>query len=86
MPRIAEFAKLPDGRLAVVLEVTGDTGEVTLWTAAERDKTIEQAVRDEREACAKIATRPPFVQARDNEFDDGFEFACRHIAAAIRNQ
>lgn len=53
------------------------------WMADEIEH-LRAAVKAETEACAMIATQPPFTQARDTEFDDGFEFACRHIAAAIR--
>ena len=36
------------------------------------------------ERCAEVAECPGFVQARDTEWDDGFNYAKRLIAAAIR--
>lgn len=36
------------------------------------------------ERCAEVAEDPGFVQARDTEWDTGFNYAKRIIAAAIR--
>jgi hypothetical protein len=47
MPKIAEFAALADGRMAVVLEpFPSDEGSITLWTGPEREREINRAVED----------------------------------------
>ncbi len=56
MPKIAKIMELPDGRLGVALNMPDtDEGELTIWTAAERDRAIRSAILAEREACAEIA-------------------------------
>lgn len=42
-----------------------------------QNETLEEA--------AKCAEQPGFVQARDSEWDDGFNYAKDFIARAIRN-
>jgi len=46
---------------------------------------VSRALKDEREACAKIAESEPFIEARDTEFDTGVNLARKVIASAIRN-
>lgn len=56
MPKIAEFAQLPDGRMAVVLETpTTDEGSITIWSEEEVERVKAVAAADEREECAKVA-------------------------------
>ena len=56
MPKIAKLMELPDGRLGITLDMPDtDEGELTIWTAAERDRAIRSAVLAEREECAKLA-------------------------------
>lgn len=43
-----------------------------------------RATKAETERCAGVASNPGFVQARDTEWDAGFNDAKRRIAAAIR--
>lgn len=55
---------------------------VLQWQAWQDDARAAIAVVIER--CAKVAEGPGFVQARDTEWDTGFNYAKRIIAAAIR--
>ncbi len=53
------------------------------------DEELEQFVNmiraDEREACASLVS-PQFQEARDTEFDLGFETARKVFAASIRSR
>jgi hypothetical protein len=55
MPRIAEIVTLPDGRLAVVLEIEGDQGSLTIWSGAEVEDCKRRSASEEREECALVA-------------------------------
>lgn len=55
---------------------------VLQWQAWQDDARAAIAVVIER--CAEVAECPGFVQARDTEWDTGFNYAKRIIAAAIR--
>lgn len=86
MPKIAEFAQLPDGRMAVVLDTpTTDEGSVTIWTEAEKDRHAHLTRVDEREACAQVAESylfgPTAARTKDVELSDS---CARAIAGAIR--
>lgn len=50
----------------------------------EVDALARAAIAVVIERCAEVAECPGFVQARDTEWDTGFNYAKRIIAAAIR--
>lgn len=58
----------------------GDCDDSNLVQAVARSRLAE------RERCAGIAKSPGFVQARDNEWDAGFNAAKYLIAHAIRTE
>lgn len=45
---------------------------------------IKSAVKIERERCAKIAEKMPYGASFSDEFEAGYNDACKRIAAAIR--
>lgn len=84
MPRIAEIVTLPDGRPAVVLELVGDEGSLTIWSAAEVEACKRAAAALEREDCAKIADDEQ--EYYDSRCYDGICELGSRISDAIRNR
>lgn len=50
----------------------------------EIDYLIEQAEKRVRESCATIAATMPYGASFSEEYEKGFDNACKQIAAAIR--